>query len=177
MPASHIAYPDDYEACGTCSGTGTVTRFRDGALQRDKCPNPSCHSGSIRKLRKRRPSVIDPGSGPKPPIVPPPATTKEELRSRYEQARDEAAKLKQQLLNDILTAPEFSSEERRSQAHSVIDAIDPAIGSATNILKSLLEEWRQGLPADNPLLINLELFESVCFRVDNYKCMLKYHLS
>src|SRR5205814_14389 len=101
--------------------------------------------------------------------------TKDELKARYEEARDEASKLKKRLLDHILSLPEFSVD-RMLQAHRVIDAIDPAIGRTTEAFTSLLQQWHRQLPSSNDLLTLLELFESVCDRVQTYKFLYEHYI-
>ena len=158
MPKLHESYPESYEMCRCCTGSGTKTQ-----LEQIICPE--CRgSGSIKKRQ------TSPGRSPVPPkLSPDPETakSKEELRVQFEQELVKANQLKASLLAAVVSSLLLSAEMVEG-SEKVITSIDPLSRSAEARLEELQRDWIKELPMNDPLLGRLREFKISCFAAETY---------
>ena len=160
MPKLHETYPDNYEICGSCTGSGTKTQ-----VQTTTCPE--CRgSGSI---KKRQPSR---GISPVPPQDPKTAKPKEELRVQFAHELVKANQLKSSLLAAVLSSLMLSAE-MMEVSEKRISSIDPLSRSTEARLEELQRDWAKELPRTDPLLVQLREFKISCFAAETYHSLVR----
>lgn len=170
MASLHLQFPDDYEMCAQCTGTGTVTVFRDGELRRIRCDNSACQDGSIRRRRKRS-SFADPPGNSAGTI------------GTYAEALSSANEIKAKVLNEIsenmsalqpkqLPYPYNrwslintdiennykAAREQYGKLYVWISGLNPADVQTEALLRDARESWS----ADESISRWLGLFEQAC---------------
>ena len=163
MPKLYESNPDDYQICGTCTGSGTK-------IQLQKIPCPECQgTGSVKKLQKIK---LEPASPRSEPTQSPKPKSKEELQSQFEQEFSKAKKLKASLL-EAVPASLLLSSEMIQLSEKLINSIDPLSKSTEPSLEILRRDWVKELPKTDPLLVQLREFKISCFAAETYYSLVR----
>src|SRR6266498_5138541 len=134
MPKLHEIYPEAYESCGHCSGSGKKVEVRNDETRQIDCPR----CGGTGRIKKSTGIKPDPSSADyrSPTISKPIARTKEELKTRFEEALAKAKQLQKSLLDAIQSSLQLSSEMMYS-SHKFISSIDPLSKDVKESLEKL----------------------------------------
>ena len=149
----HISDAEHWQAHAACSGSGTRTEFRDGALQRVRC---SCSGGSVRK----RPV---PGTEPEPDPHPRPPTdplSPFERRAAYERGIERAHEVRRALLDAIESSRALSSSQKYA-ARLVVEHADVTSTATYDQLETIRADWAGVVHPDDTLMTAFDAFPTV----------------
>lgn len=165
-----LELPDDYEVCSRCSGTGTITEFRNGNIQRVRCSAPNCIGGRVRRKRKRS------SDGPATPVTTPIAPEFHEAVRKANEAKEKLQALIARTIDACQPLqlpgtfspwsahnPEIEEKYRRDreQLHRLsawVFSLDPTEPDAETRIREVRERWQ----ANADIHIGLWSLESCC---------------
>jgi hypothetical protein len=161
MSKLYESHPDDYQICGSCTGSGSK-------IQLQRIPCPECQgTGSIKKRQKIK---LDPAF-PRTPQSPNPKS-KQELQTQFEQELAKAEQLKASLLVAVRSSVLLSAETIEF-SRKRIGSIDPLSKHTEDRLEELQRDWAKELSITDPLLVQLREFKVSCFAAETYYSLVR----
>jgi hypothetical protein len=165
MPELHEIYPEAYENCDNCSGSGKKIEVRNDDTEQIDCPRCG-GTGRIKKPQVLRPS--SPNSRPNPQ----PARSKEESMVHFEQELAKAHQLKRSL-SQAISSSSLLSRDMIQLSEKLINSIDPLSKSTEASLEILQRDWAKELPRHDPLIVLLREFKISCFAAETYHSLVR----